>query len=488
MNQLFTDVSQTSLFRIRELHPLLLKALIFNWMKKTRLLGFIIVFLLSNDIVFAQVKSTPPNFILILTDDQSWVGTSFLINPEDSRSKSDFYQTPNMDQLAKMGMRFTNGYSPAPYCCPTRKSITIGQTPAKHEYQQDRVNWTKNFRKQLSIPIMLKRANSKYKTAHFGKWDARYDEVTPEEMGYDISDGLTGNNTGGGKTGASWPVALDDPKLIFSLTERAGKFMEKQVADGNPFYLQVSHYAVHLGITYTQNSFDKYKSLTPGKKHFIPEFAAMTEDLDTGIGILINKVRELGIMENTYIIFMSDNGGRTSQPIGGKQEMPRNYPLREGKGSMYEGGIRVPFVVVGPNVKSNSYSHVPVTGMDILPTLAELAGYNEKLPETIDGGSFANLIHNNGKGEVTRNLPFLVFHQAVDRKAQSAIREGNFKLVKTWEQDKLELFDLSNDVSEENNLADKMPEKVNELDEKLTSFLNRVKAETKQTEKGKGDD
>jgi arylsulfatase A-like enzyme len=427
-------------------------------------------------------KNTSPNFIVILTDDQSYVGTSFLANPEDPRSKSDYYQTPNMDRLAQMGMRFTNGYAPAPYCCPTRKSITIGQTPAKHEYQKDRVNWTKNFRKQLSIPQMLKKANPYYQTAHFGKWDARYDEVTPEEMGYDFSDGLTGNNTGGGKNGIEWPVALDDPKLIFSLTDRAGKFMEKQVNEGHPFYLQVSHYAVHLGITYSQKSLDKYKSLKPGEKHHISEFAAMTEDLDDGIGILLDKVKELGLMDNTYIIFLSDNGGRNTQPIGGKQKVHRNYPLRDGKGSMYEGGIRVPFIVAGPNVEINSYSHVPVTGMDILPTLADLAGYNEKLPDVLDGGSISGIIHNNGKGIVERQRPYLIFHHAVNRKAQSAIREGNFKLVKTWKGNKHELFDLSIDVSEENNLAEKMPGKVKDLENKLVSFLTEVGAETKQTE------
>ena len=443
----------------------------------------ILIFLPGLSSANSKEKNTSPNFIVILTDDQSYVGTSFLTNPEDSRTKSDYYQTPNMDRLAQMGMRFTNGYSPAPFCCPTRKSITIGQTPAKHEYQKDRVNWPKEFRKQLSIPQMLKRANPNYQTAHFGKWDARYDEVTPEEMGYDFSDGLTGNGTGGGKTGIEWPIALDDPKLIFSLTERAGKFMEKQVESGNPFYLQVSHYAVHLGITYTQESLDKYKKLNPGKIHHIPEFAAMTEDLDVGIGILLDKVKELGLLDNTYIIFLSDNGGRTSQPIGGKQKEPRNFPLRAGKGSMYEGGIRVPFVVVGPEVEKNSYSHVPITGMDILPTLADLAGYKEKLPEALDGGSFNQVIHNNGKGEIERNLPYLIFHHAVNRKGQSAIREGNFKLVKTWKENQLELFDLSKDVSEANNLAKQMPDKLKDLDEKLTSFLTRVNAETKQTSK-----
>jgi len=228
---------------------------------------------------------------------------------------------------------------------------------------------------------------------------------------------------------------------------------------------------------------DKYKKPNPGEKHHIPEFAAMTEDLDTGIGLLLDKVSELGLMENTYIIFLSDNGGRNSQPIGGKQKVHRNYPLRDGKGSMYEGGIRVPFIVAGPQVKKNSYSHLPVTGMDILPTLADLAGYPEKLPEVIDGGSFKNVIHNEGKGQVKRQRPYLIFHHAVDRKAQSAIREGNYKLVKTWKGNRLELFDLSKDLSEENNLAKQMPEKVKDLENKLVSFLIEVDAETKQTKK-----
>ena len=181
---------------------------------------------------------------------------------------------------------------------------------------------------------------------------------------------------------------------------------------------------------------------------------------------------------------MSDNGGRRSQTIGGEQTVPRNYPLRDGKGTMYEGGIRVPFVVAGPNVAKNSHSDVPVVGTDILPTLADLAGYRESLPEALDGGSFKNVIHNQGKGEISRNRPYIIFHHAVNRRPQSAIREGNFKLVKTWEQNRLELFDLSKDVSEANNLAEEMPEKTRELEEKLVSFLEEVGAATGRIESG----
>ena len=246
-----------------------------------------------------------------------------------------------MERLAKSGMRMTNGYAPAPFCSPTRKSILTGLTPAKHEYQKDRDHWIKTFRKQLTIPKILKMADSNYVTAHFGKWDARYDNFTPEEMGYDVNDGLTGNNTGGGKKtlnkngedlpfkmGEAWPKAYDDPKLIFSLTQRSGDFIEEQIKNNKPFFIQISHYAVHLAITYSQKNLDKYSKVSRGEKHFVPEFAAMTEDMDEGIGILLDKVAALDIADNTYIIFMSDNGGRTSIPIGSKQKVARNFPLR----------------------------------------------------------------------------------------------------------------------------------------------------------------
>ena len=423
-------------------------------------------------------KNKSPNFIVILTDDQSWVGTSFLNDPDDPRTKSDYYQTPNMDRLAQMGMRFTNGYAPSPLCNPTRRSILVGQTAARHVFQKDPDIWTKNYRKQLSIPQMLKETNPKYKAAHFGKWDQRFDRVTPEEMAYDFSDGYTGNGEGLGRA-TEWPKAMDDPKLIFSVTDSAGNFMESQVAEGNPFYLQVSHYAVHLGIYYTQKSLDKYKGLVPGEKHHIPEFAAMTEDLDAGIGILLDKVEELGILDNTYIIFLSDNGGRNSQSIGGEQTVPRNFPLRDGKGSLYEGGIRTPFVVAGPKVKANSVSRVPVTGLDILPTLADLAGYNETLPEALDGGSIKNIIHNKGIGNVNRNLPYIIFHHYGGRAAQSAIREGNFKLIITRvknKKDVIELFNLAGDISEVNDLSNEMPEKVKDLFGKLNGFLEETNA------------
>ena len=442
------------------------------------------VFSTADVLAARKKKSKPqsPNFVVILTDDQSWVGTSTLMKPDDLRSRSDYYQTPGIDRLAQMGMRFSRGYSPAPFCCPTRRSLLIGQTPARHIYQRDRENWPKDYRKQLTIPRMLKQADPEYVTAHFGKWDLRTDEPVPEDMGYDVSDGYTNNQTGGGKSsGGMEPV--DDPKLVYSVTKRACDFIETQAQRNKPFYLQVSHYAVHLAIFYSQASLDECSNFQPGKKHTMPEFAAMTSDLDNGIAALIDKIADLGLTNNTYIFFMSDNGGRYDMPGQKNKQLPRNDPLRQGKGTMYEGGIRVPFVIAGPGVKPAVVSDVPVSGLDILPTLADLAGYDQPLPKALDGGSLRNVISNAGKGRVKRNNPFMIFHHAVDRSPQTAIIRDPFKLVKTWEDDQLELFDLSKDIGEENDLSEKMPAKTRDLHDQMTSFLKKVNAETAWTKK-----
>lgn len=457
-----------------------------------RISTFLVLLLVSSAALHgaAAGMSSKPNFIVILSDDQSWVGTSQRMIPGRPETASDYFRTPNIERLAAQGMVFSNGYSPAPFCCPTRRSLQISQTPARHEYQADREGWPAVYRQQLNIPRMLKAADPRYRTAHFGKWDHRYDKVTPAEQLYDVSDGPTGNADGNGlgegagsKTGKT--SVLEDPKLVRSLTERASAFLEEQVREGRPFYLQVSHYAVHLDIQHSAAAMARTESLTPGKKHNLATFAAMTDDLDAAIGRLMEKVRALGLLENTYVFFLSDNGGRGSLPGSQNHGLGLNHPLRGAKATMYEGGIRVPFIVLGPGVKPGSVSDVPVTGLDFLPTMAELAGYPAALPATIDGGSLTSLLRNGGVGAVKRHRPYLVFHQAYDRNAQSALRWGDFKLVKTWKTGKLELFDLSKDLSEAHDLSAEMPEKTRELDQALTAFLAEVKATTVQTRIGK---
>ncbi len=423
-----------------------------------------------------------PNFIVILTDDQSWVGSSVQIKPSDPRTRSDFYQTPHIERLAKLGMRFTQGYSPAASCCPTRRALQTGQFPARHEYHADRKGWTNTYRRQLNIPRMLEAADKRYVTAHFGKWDHRYDEISPAQQGYDFSDGYTGNGTGGSK-GSGGPAATPDPKRIDTITDKALHFIARNHHRKQPFYLQLSHYAVHLDIFYNQSTLERIQQRTPGTKHTMPEFAAMTADMDAGIGRILDKLIALKMLENTWLIFLSDNGGRTTIPRAPAAGEALNAPLRDGKHSFYEGGIRVPFIVVGPGVAAGSVSHVPVSGVDILPTLAELAGYKPSLPGNIDGGSLRSVLTDGGRGTVKRQRPFLVFHQGVDRKVLSAIRYENYKLVKTWQEDRIELFDLDRDLSETTDLSQQMQTKTEELHQMLMKYLTDVQADTRARRK-----
>ena len=362
---------------------------------------------------FAQKNtSKKPNFIVILTDDQSWVGTSFLANPNDQRSKSDYYHTPNMERLANYGMRMTNGYAPAPFCSPTRKSILTGLTPAKHEYQKDRDNWTTAFRKQMTIPKILKLADSNYVTAHFGKWDARYDHFTPEEMGYDFSDGLTSNNTGGGKStlsaegketpfkmGDAWPKTYDDPKLIFSLTQRSNDFIEEQTKKNKPFFLYfaptISHGPDRLGTKHKGNPLatpigflDKPLDVMPDRatlEQRISE-AGLAQDrtdilwLDDGIGAILNKLKETGALENTVIFFINDHG------------------VEKGKGTLYDGGIKTVSFAWGPKYfKSGIRSKQLVSNIDMVPTALELAKVDPKKAYKIDGSSMLPLLQGKDK-------------------------------------------------------------------------------------------
>ena len=163
------------------------------------------------------------------------------------------------------------------------------------------------------------------------------------------------------------------------------------------------------------------------------------------------------------------------------QELHRNDPLRDGKGSVYEGGIRVPFIIRGPSVEHGTISTVPVTGLVIFPTIAELAGYTPALPKALDGGSMTSVMFNGGQGKVERNKPFLLFHQAVARSAETALMLDNYKLVKTWSKDQLELFDLSQGPEETHDLSKSQPEKTSELHDLMVGFLEEVGAETQKT-------
>lgn len=428
-----------------------------------------------------------PNFIFILTDDQGWTSSSQLMDNNVPNSKSDYFETPSIERLAERGMRFSNGYAPSALCCPTRRSILFGQTPMRQgDDERFRENYHPGNKVQITIPLMLKSIDPAYRTAHYGKWDMRAD-FFPENVGYDESDGNTGNKNGDVSSDKNSKFTAfflnNDPKRIETITARSLDFMRRNVKSGNPFYLQISHYATHVDMQTTEELYSKYLNKKKGEIHTNPAWAGMLENLDSGIGRIIDLIDQLGIADNTYLILMADNGGvEFIPPVGNKFDHPsafkthsRNYPLRAGKWTLYEGGIRVPFIVAGPGIKLGSQCDVPVTGWDILPTLADLAGNKIPLPKNLDGTSFRPLLENGNSGNFTRKDDELVFHYF--GKLHSAIRVGDYKLIKFWNLKKIELYNLKEDVGEINDLSKSQPDKVKELEARLIAYLKDVNAE-----------
>jgi arylsulfatase A-like enzyme len=428
-----------------------------------------------------------PNFILILTDDQGWTSSSQQMDDRIPGSKSDYYETPNIERLAAKGIRFTNGYAPCALCCPSRRSILFGQTPMRQgDDERFSANYHPDRKMQLTIPLLLKSIDPAYQTAHYGKWDLRAD-IFPEDVGYDESDGNTGNKNGDVSSDKNTKFTAlflnNDPKRIETITGRAVNFMDRQVESGHPFFLQISHYATHVDIQTREETYQKYRQKKKGVIHSNPGWAGMLENLDSGIGRILDAIDRLGISGHTYLILMSDNGGvELIPPVGNKFDHPsafrsrtRNYPLRGGKWTLYEGGIRVPFMAYGPGIAPGTQCDVPVTGWDILPTLADLAGNTAPLPETLDGTSIRSLLENGNKGELKRARKELIFHYF--GKPHSAIRLGDYKLIRFWNLKKTELYNLREDPGELNDLSGKDPKKVKELEQLLMSYMQEVDAD-----------
>ena len=363
-----------------------------------------------------SVSAEPPNILLILTDDQGWSQRSDRMDPDVTDSHSDYLHTPHMNRIAAEGMRFTSGYSPAPLCTPTRRSILCGTTAARSGTEFPS-RWVPAD--HLTIPRALKQASPAYQCAHFGKWGEQMIS-SPQECGYDVSDGHTGNVTGGMQNKTQPHHITADPKRTGSVTERAVQFMRAQAAAGTPFYTQVSYYAVHLRIELLEKTLKKYQQKGAPDRAYSHGWAGMLEELDQGIGRLLNTLDELKIADNTYVVFMSDNGGRGTVPGGVRQALPPNAPLSGAKHSLLEGGIRVPFMVRGPAVAAGSVCHVPVSGYDLLPTFFELAGGKGELSDELDGGSFVSLFSKPSQDRITRRPGALIFHRP--KRSMSAVR------------------------------------------------------------------
>ena len=424
-------------------------------------------------------RDARPNIVFMLADDQGWNGLSVAMAPDVPGSRSEIFQTPSLERLASQGMRFSNAYAPAPVCSPTRISIQTGKSPAQ-------MHWTKaappeeghklhepRLIKSISdsettIGELLRKAG--YATAHYGKWHIA--GGGPGKHGYDEHDGDTGNEE-------AFQFTDPNPVDIFGMAERAEAFMAKNAKAGKPFYIQLSWNALHAPGNALKATMAKYEKLAGGgnDKGKRAATAAITEDLDTGVGRVMAAIDRLGLAKNTYVIYMSDNGAGG----GGK----RGGGLSGGKGSVREGGIRVPLIVRGPGVAANSWCHVPVVGYDMLPTCCEWAGVPATaIPKGVEGGSVATLLAHNlaqeGRGEVRRPREELVFHfphYQTDDGPQSAIRLGTLKLLHFYEDDRVMLFDLARDVGERDDLAPRMPAEAQRLRQRLEQYLTAVDAQ-----------
>jgi len=434
----------------------------------------------------APAAPARPNVLLVLTDDQGWTDTSVRMMADRPDSASGFLRTPALERLAREGMVFSNAYAPAPTCTPTRASIQFGKTPARlrQTVVHDVLAASRGIdcKDEVSLARMVKAAGAGYVTAHFGKWG--FPPRPPEHAGYDVTDGNTNNADGDWLSGKGrTPLPADDPKGIFSLTRRACDFMARCAAERKPFFMQVSHYAPHVQHAARAETIARcrarprggkcqpadYADPPPARNAWGLLYAAMIEDLDRGLGMLLEKLDELGIAGNTYVLFTSDNGGG----------FRGNAPLKGGKASLWEGGLRVPTVVRGPGVKAACRCDVPIAGWDFFPTIADLIGHAGPLPAGLDGVSLRPLLEKGNAGKIARGGEGLIFHFPwYAGLAMSAIRVGDHKLLKDLGTGQVRLYNLAEDLGETRDLAPSMPRKAAELHEKLTSYLKAVGAET----------
>lgn len=447
------------------------------------------------------VAGSKPNFVFILVDDLGFmdIGAN---NPES------FYETPNVDRLAREGVRFTNGYAANPVCSPTRYSIMTGRYPtrvaATNFFAGKREGRFKpaplNDRmplNEVTIAEALKEAG--YRTAFFGKWHlGPAEEFWPEHQGFDV-------NIGGHVRGMprsyfspySNPRLKDGPKGEH-LTKRLTDEVIRQISEfkDDPFLCHLAFYTVHTPLQAPAELVRKYRKKAEalaGLPEFADEeqvwpragkrrvrilqkhatYAAMVETMDTAVGRIIERLKELDLYDDTVICFTSDNGGLSTS----EGSPTSNLPLRGGKGWLYEGGIREPFLIRAPGVsRSGTVCDTPVISTDFYPTILELAGLPVRPQQHRDGRSLVPLLR--GHDSVDRDALFWHYPHYSNQGGipGGAIRIGNYKLIERFEDGRTHLYDLSQDIGERNDLAATMPDRVAAMKDRLHSWYKEVDA------------
>ena len=445
-----------------------------------------------------------PNFVFFLIDDMGWTDLGCY--------GSTFYETPNIDRLAAQGMRFTEAYAACPVCSPTRASIMAGQYPARLGI----TDWIGAAQKptayrdrlpleEVTIAEALKGAG--YATGYVGKWHlatsgtADRRQYYPDRQGFDINIG--GDNNGSpptyfypyakGKRSLETmpPEGKEGEYLTDRLTDEALKFLD--ASKDRPFLLYLAHYAVHTPLESKKDLAEKYAAKVkdlpaPAGPHDLPVYgqyktrlvqdhavyAGMVQSVDESVGRILGKLEQLGLERDTIVIFMSDNGGLSTVA----REGPTcNLPLRAGKGWLYEGGIREPMIIKWPGVaRAGSVCHEPVVSTDFYPTMLEMAGLPLKPAQHVDGVSLAGLLRGTGTLKPRALYWHYPHYHGSGNRPSGALRAGDYKLIEWYEDGKVELYNLKDDLGEKHDLAAALPDKADELRRRLHAWRTEVGA------------
>lgn len=440
----------------------------------------------------ADAPSRRPNVIFILADDLGYTDLGCY--------GSRYYETPNIDRLAKEGMRFTDGYACGPNCAPTRAALMSGQYgPRTGIYTVgsiERFNWRSRplrpvdnvVRLPLEVVTLAQAMKAAgYRTGLFGKWHLGQNEAYhPARRGFDEAIVSMGKHFDFTSPRVEYPAGT---YLADFLTDRSLDFIRRHKDE--PFFLALHHFGVHSPFDARQELIDRFKEKPGVGGHDDPTYAAMIASLDESVGRVMALLDELGLAEETLVIFTSDNGGMggyAREGIKRAGDVTDNAPLRGGKGMLYEGGIRVPYVfrwrgTVAPGTTCRE----PIISVDLYPTLVQVAGGTVPEGQALDGVSYAKLLKGDGGGGGGANLArdaiywhfpgYLGAGQGTWRTTPvSVIRSGDWKLMEFLEDGRVELYHLRKDVGEREDLSRTMPEKAKELREKLHAWRKQVDA------------
>ncbi len=449
--------------------------------------------------LFAGCKKKP-NVVFLLVDDMGWM--------DIGANGSTFYETPNIDKLASEGVRFTQAYAASPICSPTRASILTGKNPARLHLTQwiggsGNPDYVRNLPlEEVLIPESMKEAD--YSTIFLGKWHlnnvAGEGKFWPDKQGFDIN--IAGHHRGGlyikNKYFSPWDIpnienGPDGEYMTDRLAQEAVNFIDGNAE--NPFLLYLSFYSVHAPFSAPEERVEKYnkkkealgltdeerfgeehigdKTFTYRKQQDHPTYAAMVESMDMAVGKVLDKIKEKGISDNTIIIFFSDNGGLSTS----EGTPTANTPLRTGKGWLYEGGIREPAIIKWPGqTKPGTVSDAVITSMDFYPTILEMIGQPLRPNQHMDGKSLVPVL--KGQAQQIHEATYFHYPHRSNQKGSpsSAIREGDYKLIVFFNENRLELYNLKEDIGETHNLAEELPEIRDALFSKLEKWWDEVDA------------